>query len=131
MNIQAFCKLVLFLPLLFNFRCAVAQGLPPDSVLRCGWFDNSTPGNATLTDRDGDWIVAMQGQHEAKGRWPQFKHNDWVHTGGGSNGYGCACLRVKVKNDSIEIEEIYSAIAKPLSVCRQDKTLAEPENPLK
>ncbi len=28
---------------------------------RCGWFENPTPANATLTDRDGTWEIASQG----------------------------------------------------------------------
>ena len=39
---------------------------------RCGWYENPTPGNVTLTDRDGTWIIAMQGGHEAKGDGPEF-----------------------------------------------------------
>ncbi len=59
---------------------------------RCGWFDNPSPGNATLTDRQGEWTVAQQGMSSAEGAWPTFKRAQWVRTGSGSAGYGCACL---------------------------------------
>lgn len=39
---------------------------------RCGWFENPTPVNATLTDRDGMWEIGTQGGYQAKGDWPGF-----------------------------------------------------------
>jgi hypothetical protein len=105
-----------------------AQGV----VLRCGWLDNPSPGNAWLNDRDGEWTVAIQGGHQAKGKWtPTFKNSQWVRMGVGSYGYGCVCMKVKANAESQEIIEVISAIAKPLSACRQDKALKEPENQLK
>ncbi len=43
--------------------------------LRCGWFDNPTPGNFWLVDRDGSWEVGVQGGYQAKGldRIPDFE----------------------------------------------------------
>ena len=34
---------------------------------RCGWFSNPTPSNAFLSDRHGEWIIGLQGGHQAKG----------------------------------------------------------------
>jgi hypothetical protein len=31
---------------------------------RCGWFSNPTPGNAWLKDRDGEWTIGTQGNHD-------------------------------------------------------------------
>lgn len=104
---------------------------PPAVQNRCGWFDNPSPGNATLADRDGEWTIAIQGGHQAAGEWPRFKPGQWVRTGVGSYGYGCACMRVTVDAETQEIEQIHSSIAKPLAACRRDRTLQEPENPLK
>jgi hypothetical protein len=110
---------------------SAARAPAPEGHLRCGWFDNPSPGNATLTDRDGEWTVAMQGMFSAKGKWPSFKAPNWVRTGNGSAGYGCACLRVNENTDQQRIVQIVSSQVKPLSACRRDKKLKEPENPLK
>ncbi|WP_371182546.1 DUF4087 domain-containing protein [Xanthomonas sacchari] len=114
--------------------CAVAQAAPPaQTVTRCGWFDNPTPGNATLVDKDGEWTVGQQGGHQAEGTWPTFPPARWVATGTGSAGYGCACLKVRARDDTQEVTTIVAATAQPLKTCRQDKALQgrEPENPLK
>lgn len=42
---------------------AADPGQPP-VALRCGWFDNPTPGNASPTDRDGQWLIGLQGGHQ-------------------------------------------------------------------
>ena len=42
------------------------------SEMRCGWFSNPTPGNASLYDRDGEWIIGVQGGYQADGDWPAF-----------------------------------------------------------
>lgn len=28
--------------------------------VRCGWFSNPTPANASLHDRDDEWIIGVQ-----------------------------------------------------------------------
>ncbi|MEI7868860.1 MAG: DUF4087 domain-containing protein [Candidatus Methylumidiphilus sp.] len=115
------CLLALFF--LCNNNTAFAV---PTIELRCGWFENSSPNNASLTDKDGEWTIAMQGGHIAKGDWPRFKKNQWIKTGVGSYGYGCACMKVTVNPESEEVVEIFQADSKPLSSCRQDKHLKEP-----
>lgn len=92
---------------------------------RCGWFDNPTPGNAWLHDRDGEWIVGIQGGHQAEGDWPEFNRSQWVRTNG-SHGYGCACLKVAVNPETHEIVAIHAASARPLSACRKDPALKKP-----
>ncbi|HLL99630.1 MAG TPA: DUF4087 domain-containing protein [Pyrinomonadaceae bacterium] len=92
---------------------------------RCGWFENPTPANAWLTDRDGEWIIGIQGGHQAEGDYPEFADDQWVKTNV-NYGYGCACLRVKVDYKTQRVLEIASATAKPLSACRQDPALKEP-----
>src|SRR5215210_2248716 len=62
---------------------------------RCGWFDNPTPANASLHDREDEWIIAVQGGHQAEGDWPEFGPKQWVETNV-HYGYGCACLTVEV-----------------------------------
>lgn len=102
-----------------------AAAAEPGSVLRCGWFENPTPGNAWLTDRDGEWLVGLQGGHQAEGDWPQLPETEWVATNG-SYGYGCACLRVIADADSRTIQRILSAQPRSLKICRDDRALTEP-----
>jgi hypothetical protein len=113
--------------------CGSAAASAPETVLRCGWFDNPTPGNAWLHDRDGEWTIGIQGGHQATGTWPRFKSSEWVRTGSGSAGYGCACMKVHADAESRDVVRIVSARARPLSACRSDAAIkgSEPENPLK
>jgi hypothetical protein len=110
---------------------ADAAAAPP--ALRCGWLDQPTPGNATLVDRDGEWTIGLQGGHQAGGPRPRFRTGQWVRTGHGSAGYGCACLKVRADAVTQEITAIVSARAQPLATCRKDPALKgkEPQNPLK
>ena len=89
---------------------------------RCGWFDNPTPANASLHDRNGEWIISVQGGHQAEGDWPSFKPGQWVETNG-HYGYGCACLRLRVNRETHRVMEIDSARARPLGACRRDRSL--------
>jgi hypothetical protein len=89
---------------------------------RCGWFSNPTPANASLHDRAGEWIISVQGGHQAEGDWPSFKTGQWVETNG-HYGHGCACLRLRVNRESGRVLEIESARARPLAACRRDRSL--------
>lgn len=111
----------------------VAGAAAAQPALRCGWFDNPTPGNATLVDRDGEWIIGMQGGHQASGPRPRFATGQWVRTGHGSAGYGCACLKVQADMATLEVTAVVSARGQPLAACRKDPALKgrEPQNPLK
>ncbi|CAN5757761.1 DUF4087 domain-containing protein [soil metagenome] len=93
--------------------------------VRCGWFDNPTPANISLYDRDGEWIIGVQGgyQVDSDWDWPAFKPRQWVRTNVGSYGYGCACLRLRVDRQTHRVMEIRSSRARSLAVCRQDKSL--------
>ena len=89
---------------------------------RCGWFSNPTPANASLHDREAEWVIGVQGGHQAEGDWPDFGPRQWVKTNV-NYGYGCACLSVEVDRESQKVLEIKSARARPLSACRRDKAL--------
>lgn len=89
---------------------------------RCGWFSNPTPANASLFDREAEWVIGVQGGHQAEGDWPAFGPGQWVKTNV-NYGYGCACMRVKVNRQTHEVIEIGSASAQPLAVCRRDRRL--------
>lgn len=92
---------------------------------RCGWFENPTPANASLFDREGEWIIGVQGGYQAEGDYPDFKPSEWVETNV-HYGYGCACMQVKVNHKTHEVIEIKSSKVLPLSVCRKDKSLGKP-----
>ena len=98
---------------------------------RCGWFDNPTPANIWLYDRDGEWTIGVQGgyQIEAEWDWPDFKPRQWVRTNG-NYGYGCACLQVRVDKEAGRVLEIKSARARPLSACRRERALKKWERQL-
>lgn len=96
---------------------------------RCGWFENPTPANVTLTDRDGTWEIASQGGYQAEGDWPQFSDEQWVPTNG-HYGYGCSCMTASADSGTHRLNNLSKAIARPLAACRNDVNLREPANPL-
>ena len=115
---------------LLSLLCAGSASFGQDAAaprLRCGWFENPTPANAWLTDRDGEWVVGLQGGHQADGDWPEFRPSRWVRTNG-SYGYGCACMNVVADAESREVSLIVSAAARPLAQCRRDRRLREPRS---
>lgn len=95
--------------------------------MRCGWYANPTPGNHWLNDADGEWIIGVQGGHQAEGDYgPEFKDNQWIKVNG-NYGYGCACFRMKVDKKEFLVLEIAEAKARPLSACRNDPALRQPK----
>jgi Protein of unknown function (DUF4087) len=98
------------------------------AVWRCGWFENPTPANAWLTDRDGEWLIAVQGGHQAEGDWPTFSRQRRVRSNG-NYGHGCACLKVVADAATGQVQRIVSASSKPLAHCRKDRRLREPKPP--
>lgn len=132
--------LFVFALLFLGSACAQAEKIET----RCGWFQNPTPGNAYLTDKDGTWMISSQSgmDQQAEGEWPNIPQADdpeqfendptWVHQNAGSYGYGCACMTVVTdahKTDQYgnkRILKIISSEAKTLKDCRQDKNLKEP-----
>lgn len=111
---------------------AFAGGQPetPEKALtekfetRCGWFDNPTPSNISLFDRDGEWTIGVQGGYQVKTEWdwPVFAPGQWVHTNG-DYGYGCICMQVQVNKETHEVSAIKTSRAQSLAVCRQDPGL--------
>ena len=93
--------------------------------LLCGWFDNPTPANAWLIDRQGEWLIGVQGGHQASGDWPRFRSSRWVRRNG-HYGHGCACLRVLTDASTHTVTTILSSWSRPLAICRSDSTLTEP-----
>jgi hypothetical protein len=56
---------ILFIALIAVASSAVAA--EPKTQTLCGWFQNPTPGNAWLQDRSAEWVVGIQGGHQAEG----------------------------------------------------------------
>ena len=102
----------------------MAQSIPTEN--RCGWFENPSPQNVWLLDREGEWEISMQGGSEAQGDWPKFKPSQWVNAANGSYGFGCACMKVVTDKAAHAIRKIVSAQARPLGACRNDRALKEP-----
>lgn len=94
-------------------------------VMRCGWYSNPTPANLSLFDRDAEWIIGVQGGHQAaeESLYPDFAETQWVSESG-SYGYGCACLQVEADSKQ-QVVRIHKATAKELKVCRTDRALAK------
>jgi uncharacterized protein DUF4087 len=91
---------------------------------RCGWVNNPTPANWDLTDKDGVWLIGVQGGRQAEGDLPEFPENKnyWKKTNV-HYGYGCACLMVRVDKKEKAVLEIKSGHPLPLAKCRADKSL--------
>jgi hypothetical protein len=121
---------LIFIGCLILVAAAFAGGQPRTFVYaevgrsetRCGWFSNPTPSNASLHDRDAEWIIGVQGGYQAEGDWPDFGPKQWIETNV-HYGYGCACLRVRVDRSTHRVIAIESAKPRPLSACRSDRKL--------
>lgn len=116
--------------LVFMSLVGAAQAQTPE--MRCGWFSNPSPANASLNDRDGEWIVAVQGGYQAKGDWPDgYGKGQWISLGPSSYGYGCTCMKVTIDKMTRRVVAIIEAKARPLAACRSDKALTRVEDSLK
>jgi hypothetical protein len=100
-------------------------------ALRCGWVNNETPGNYTLTDKDGEWIIGVQGGHQAEGDVANAPNdNEQVNTNG-SHGYWCACITATVDTKEKTVLKISSSKGEKLAACTHDKNLKQDFVPTK
>ena len=119
------------LPLLAALIAASAIALPSSAQRpperRCGWLQNPTPANWWLVDRDGEWILGVQGGYQAPGmdEMPDMSTRGWVRTNG-NYGYGCACMSVTTDRRSGRVTRLFSATPVPLRQCRADRRLPRP-----
>ena len=114
---------------LFPAAALVLAGtVTADAAPRCGWLANPTPGNWFFSDRDGEWVLGMQGGRQVRGldTLPDLTVREWVVTNGSSYGYGCACLTLTAGPDRT-VRSIAAFRQRPLSTCRADKRLPKPE----
>lgn len=91
---------------------------------RCGWFQNPTPANYSLYDKDDEWIFGVQGGYQLENfEIPAFKKGQWVEGPNGSYGYGCACFELRVDAETNYVLEIKKSYSRPLAACRKDNAL--------
>jgi hypothetical protein len=90
--------------------------------MRCGWYDNPTPGNFWLNDKDGEWTIGTQGSDQSDGseNIKDMRKKGWVVTNGGSYGFGCACMNVDTDAETMKITRIYKARPMPLKTCAKN-----------
>jgi hypothetical protein len=94
---------------------------------RCGWVENPTPANWSLIDRDGEWIIGVQGGYQSPGmdNMPDLSVRDWKSVNG-SHGYGCACMTITTDKPNGRVTSIASVKQLPLRQCRNDPRLPRP-----
>ena len=95
----------------------------------CGWVDNPTPANWELTDKNGTWVIGVQGGFQADGELPDFEQGSryWKKTNG-SHGYGCGCLKAKLETTADgekRVVRFTEVKVLPLAKCRADKALPQ------
>lgn len=107
---------------------AHAAGIHPGTI--CGWFANPTPQDFLLLTASADWLIGEQGGFQAGGDWgvPHFRRGQWVHTHGGSYGYGCACLRGTLDAATRQVLQVKRINARSLRACRKDPALRARES---
>lgn len=107
----------------------IGAAAPALAENRCGWIQNPTPGNWSLSDGDGTWVIMSQGAgDEPPGmeNIPDISERQYVRTNG-NYGYACACMEVDTNWDEGRITEIYSFRQLSLSKCNNDSALSSPE----
>ncbi|WP_448786205.1 DUF4087 domain-containing protein [Brucella intermedia] len=107
-----------------------APALADGAERRCGWYSNPTSGNPMLSDGDGNWWIQMQGRPDPEGvdNAPAFDDKQFVETNvpGSGHGYGCACMTVVTNAKEGRITKIIAGKTVPLSRCRNDRSLPDP-----
>ncbi|ELY5817304.1 DUF4087 domain-containing protein [Cronobacter turicensis] len=92
--------------------------------IRCGWLENPTPSNIWLADKDGEWVISLQGDREAIDieRLSGFSEKEYLNTNG-NYGYGCACLLVDIDKAGGFVTKIYHSDNVSLAKCKNDAAL--------
>jgi hypothetical protein len=91
---------------------------------RCGWINNPTPANYTITDAERTWVIAVQGGYQAEGVDKiEYPSEDQYVDINGSYGYWCGCMKVETDTGDEIVEKIFSSKAKLLKDCLKDPNL--------
>lgn len=107
----------------------IAAAAPAMAENRCGWIQNPTPGNWSLSDKDGAWVIMSQGAGDeppGMDNIPDISARQYVRTNG-NYGYACACMEVDTDWNEGRITEIYSFRQLSLNKCNNDPALSSPE----
>ena len=104
---------------------SAAPALAAEPQTRCGWVDNETPGNFTLLDRDGAWVIAAQGGYQAKGfdTLPDLSEKEFAELNA-PHGYSCDCLKVTVDARRHRIAKIFGVTLRTIKDCQDDRRVA-------
>lgn len=115
---------------------AVIALLIPNYVVaketRCGWYHNPTPANYWLEDRDGTWILGVQGGFQTDDflNLNESDHafgSEWRtlagEAGPSSYGYGCACITGQFDPQTGHVERLSAFNTQTLAICRVDDAL--------
>ncbi len=113
---------------MLNFFFMLSLTFADSAENRCGWWENSSPGNVEFIDKDGVWTVSKQGLYEAKSDWSPSGEQEFSN---GTYGRYCVCIKVKANKSTKEILEIFSGQSKKLRDCYRDKSLPAHETPVK
>jgi len=94
---------------------------------RCGWIQNPTPANWWLTDREGEWVLSVQGGPEVPGmdRLPDMTTRGWTATNG-PHGFGCGCVLMETDRATRRVVRVLGGEPLPLARCRADRSLPPP-----
>jgi hypothetical protein len=95
---------------------------------RCGWYENPTPGNLSLADKDGSWSITSQMQANGKDaegleHLPDLHEKARIATQPNGYGYACVCLIVETNAAEKRVVKVISGKALPLARCMSDKSL--------
>lgn len=99
---------------------------------RCGYIENPTPGNYSLIDSAGEWIIAVQGGHQAEGNVaaPRSANDPEVVLTNGNYGYWCGCVTATVDAQEKKILKIKASRMLALKTCLQDRKLNQAYRPV-
>lgn len=118
-------------PLLLAGAVLAALPAQAETLRRCGWFVNPTPGNFLLQDADGTWWIQRQGSppapgfEAASGTAAPFG-TEWVNENTGGYGYGCACIDGTFgAPGSSDVRSVQRMKILPLAQCRTDPALPQ------
>lgn len=90
----------------------------------CGWLVNPTPANIWLQDAHGSFDLLIQGSADNNpdivNQLPSIADDQYVQTNG-HYGFGCACLKMDVKDG--KVTKVYSSKALTLKQCLEDPSI--------
>jgi len=120
----------------FLLAAALVSALPAqaETLRRCGWHHNPTPGNVILEDADGQWWISRQGGAPVPGFESAYSsvfddrvridYGGHLITDGASYGFSCACAEGEYGDG--EVLSISNLTEIPMVRCESDPKLPNP-----